>query len=588
MQIKPVVGSVVGPTSETHWGQVLHLPNAYGVVEVSFADGGARPAGIHLLSLLSRKLSENPTSLKALEEIVDGVASVGVESLLVCVPVGEVAYVAVRGSGDVYLKRGVEFAHLLHGVGAISGEVKPGDTLLLVSKQFTQTLTEEEIKGVFDHLTPEEVAERLTLLLHEKDSGEGSAAVIVQVHKGKDEEFPAPERTAAHPVTSLRRLVNDVRAHPRKSTAVVTVILVTLFGISVLLGLWRQTTRVKNQSVASTIVDARHALEEGVALLTLSPMKGRERLVTAKELLAPLRESVSGRSSEGREIQELYDEITENLTTAMQLYKVKPELFFDGALVKKEGNIAFIGFENTTMGVVDQMTQTVYALDVGSKKVTVLGGGQTYAGLSYAAVHGDKLYVLTDTGVNMARLSDKQTVGNVAKKDSQWGEIRALVSYGGNLYLLDTTKSRIWKYGATDNGLPAGRQGFSELREYLNPDTLPDLSSAVTMAIDGSVWLGTSNGKILKFTGGREDSFTPKGVDPPFGSTLTLYTSDETKNLYILDSKNRRVVILEKDGTYLAQYVWEEAFTATQLAVSEEQKKIYLLSDGKLYAIALK
>ena len=108
------------------------------------------------------------------------------------------------------------------------------------------------------------------------------------------------------------------------------------------------------------------------------------------------------------------------------------------------------------------------------------------------------------------------------------------------------------------------------------------------MAIDGSVWLGTSNGKILKFTGGREDSFTPKGVDPPFGNTLTLYTSDETNNLYILDSQNKRVVILEKDGTYLAQYVWEEAFTATQLAVSEEQKKIYLLSDGKLYAIALK
>ncbi len=579
MEEKPLVGSVVGPASLDHWGQVLHLPNAYGVVELAFADGGARAAGVHVLSLLTRKLSEGATSLQSVKKLVDGIQKEGVRSILLCVPVGQVLYIVARGAGDVYLTRGAEFTHLLAGEGAMSGEAKAGDTLLLVSEGFARALSEDEIKHVFDHRTPEEVAELLTLLLHEKKNGEGSAAVIVRM--GTGEAPPRAEEAPSAPKITLRHAALAFRTHPKKATAILTIILLSLFGISVLLGIWRQATRVKNESVTIAIADARHALEEGVALLSLNPVKGRERLVSAKELLTPIRETVPARSVEGREIAELYAEIAKNLTTAMQQYTVKPELFFDGALVKKEGKIAFIGLEGGAMGVVDQATQTVYLLDLLSKKATVLGGGQTYAGLSYVATHGDKVYVLTDSGIHMARLTDKKTIENVAKKVPEWGEIRNLVSYGGNLYLLDSQKSRIWKYVATETG-------FSELREYLNPDTLPDLSAATSMAIDGSVFLGTTKGKILKFTQGKEDTFVPKGVDPAFGQTIAVYTNDETKNIYILDAQNKRVVILEKDGMYIAQYVWEDPLTVTQIAVSEEQKRIYLLSDGKLYTIGLK
>ena len=159
--------------------------------------------------------------------------------------------------------------------------------------------------------------------------------------------------------------------------------------------------------------------------------------------------------------------------------------------------------------------------------------------------------------------------------------IGSLVSFGGNVYLLDIQKSRIWKYVATDTG-------FSELREYLNPDTLPDFTQTNSMAIDGSVWLGSTNGKIWKFTGGKEDSFFPQGVDPAFGNNLYVYTSDSVNNIYVLDADNMRVVVLQKDGTYLSQYVWTGNFHPTQMIVSESEKKIYLLAGGKLYSIDLK
>jgi hypothetical protein len=599
MHVKPAVGSVVGPTSVTHWAQTLQLPTAYGIVEVAYADGAARAAGIHILSTLSQQLADGVVSLKVLSRIVSEAMKDGVRTILVVVPVGNVLYIALRGEGDVYCKRGGEFARLLHGPGEISGEVKIGDTLLLTSSEFSKALHQDELTQVFDHLPPAEVAERLTLLLHEKEYGEGSAALILQINDLYDLEIP-DTRVQVSPILDVKKTarlfmrlrhyvtpahvksaIRRVRSHPRKATAILTLLLIAVFGISVLLGVWRQSTRVKNQSVINTLSDAQHALDEGVALSSLNPVKGRERLVTAKQLLEPLRISVSPRTQEGIQVANLYRQITDNLTQAMQIHNVKPELFFDAGLVKKDGKISSIGFEGTTMGITDQVTKTVYALDVTSKNAQVLGGGQTYAGLSYVAIHGTNVYVLTDSGVNQVRVTDKQTTANIVKKDSQWGSIGALVSFGGNLYLLDTQKSRIWKYVATDTG-------FSDTREYLNPDTLPDLGRATSMAIDGSVWIGTADGKIMKFTQGKVDTFISKGVDPAFGENLTVYTSDTTTNLYVLDGANKRVVTLTKDGTYLSQYAWQDALTPTQLAVSEEQKKIYLLASGQLYAIGLK
>lgn len=583
MYIKPVVASVVGPTSVAHWAQTLQLPTAYGVIEVAYPDGAARAAGIHILSSLSQKLTDATLSLTALSHIVEDSMGDGVRTILVAVPVGNIFYIALRGSGSVYLKRGNEFARLLSGAGEISGEVKIGDTLLFTSAEFSKALHQDELMQVFDHLKPAEVAERLTLLLHEKEYGEGSVALILEIHDTHDIEIPESSVPLMPRVKkiNIKSAIRRFRTHPKKATALLAIVLTAIFGISVLLGVIKQASQAKNQSVVSAVSDAQHALDEGVALLSLNPVKGRERLTAAKQLLDPLRKSVSSRTQEGVQIANLYQQITDNLTQAMQIHKVKPELFFDAGLVKKNGKISSIGFEGTTMGIVDESTKTVYSLDVTSKNAQVLGGGQNYTGLSSVAIHGTNVYVLTNSGINAVSLTDKQTTVNVVRKDLQWGSVGSLVSFGGNLYLLDTQKSRIWKYVATDTG-------FSELREYLNPDTLPDLSRANSMSIDGSVWIGTADGNIMKFTQGKVDTFVPQGVDPAFGQNLTVYTSDTATNLYVLDGQNKRVVVLAKDGTYLSQYVWQDALIPTQLVVSEDQKKIYLLASGQLYAIDLK
>ena len=564
MRIKPQVGLAVGPADKIHWGQVLVSPAGYGIVEIIDPMGEAQSRGARVLSQLGKKLSSELTSLSGVEGAVNSVWETEIASLIVLVPVGRVVYLVLRGFGSVYVKRGTEVATLMHAEGGLSGEVREGDTILLVSQGFSRMLTHADIIGMFDHLPPTEVAEKLTLRLHEKPGGEGAAALVFDVHF---EETPLPVNV---PKEKPRK---EMRIDPKRLTRLATIAITSLFFVSVVVGVWKQTGAKRNEQIAVTLSDARHSFEEGVALLELNPAKGRERLGEAKSLLEPLISSVNPRTREGRDVKLLLELVNDNLTQSLQITQGQLSLFYDMELMKKGARATSITLEGASLAVGDG--GTIYRLDIATKKAEVVASAEA----SSVAIHGDSIYALTPSGI-MASSADKKSTVVVPKNDG-WGNVSSLVSFGGNLYLLDTATSRIWKYVATE-------KAFSDLREYLNADTLPDLSTATNMTIDGTVWVGTKTGKVFRFVQGREETFLPKGVEPALGTDLVVYTTDETDNLYVLDRSENRVVVLDKDGTYLAQYRFTTAARVSTLVVSESEKKILLLSEGKIYSIDLK
>ncbi len=60
------------------------------------------------------------------------------------------------------------------------------------------------------------------------------------------------------------------------------------------------------------------------------------------------------------------------------------------------------------------------------------------------------------------------------------------------------------------------------------------------------------------------------------------------KNIYILDSGNNRVVVINKKGEYQSQYVNNEIKDVEDMVVDRSEKKIYLLLGSKIYEIAVK
>lgn len=588
MRIRPALGSVVGVSGDTHWGQVFLSPTAYGVVEVEDPDGRARDWGVKVLSSLSEQVADPPKSLKSSQEIAIRAMEERVTSLILLVPVGAVLYVILLGDGKVFLKRGDTLATLIDKPGAISGEVRESDTLILMSRSVAGALLHEEVNTLFDHLDAPGVAEKMTLMLHKHEDGANGAALIFQA-KGlipaEAEELVSSRVIAVapgyHPAGRRQRIFHALGRFFRRPILPIAAILILLFVVSVVVGIRKEWGKKRNTDIARVLTVAQHAFEEGVALLPLNSVKGRERLTFARDQLSPLIAGISPSSTEGKAVLQLSKDIVTQLTIASQVYRVEPELYYDLSLLKSGALIGAIGQDGDTVGLLDVGGPTVVVFTLSSKNAQITAGGEGYRGARLITIHGGSIYVLVENGINKTTVSEKKTTSNIIKKDSVWGEIRSMEYYGGNLYLLDTAKSRIWKYVATDNG-------FSETREYLNPDTLPDFGLATGMVIDGGVWVGTRDGRILRFLQGKEQTFVPRGVEPVLGKTLVVTTTEENKNLYILDTDNKRVVVLDKDGIYLSQYVWTGSLAPTQIMASEKIKKIVLLAGGKLYSIELK
>lgn len=613
MRIQPILGSVVGIADTTHWGQVFSSPIAYGVIEIEEPDGRARDWGLKVLANLSERSKDAPKSLKATREIAVKCMEEPVTSLIILVPVGLVVYIVLLGQGRVSLRRGSTLSTLMEKPGAISGQVQEGDTIVLMTKSVAALFTHDETNRFFDHDDAPIVAEKMTLAMHARSdtpeqSVAGVAGLIVQV-KGlipiEEEHADMPrgndsvgDTSAGFPGKRIWRTIRRIRPRHfrpryitkrlhelpdtwRRPMMPVTILLMVFFFLSVVMGIRRQMGQKIEARVGQVLVEAQHAYDEGVALLELNPVKARERLTDAKDGLSPLREALSPSSIEGKAVAKIYNDVIDQLAVAMQVNRTEPIFFYDFSLLKPSAAISSLGSDGETLSLLDARGPTVATVSIASKNGKIVAGGSSFADAKRLTVHGDAVYVLVDDGIHRITLRDGKTTPLIVKRDALWGSIAAIVSYGGNIYLLDTGKSRIWKYIATE-------KGFSGMSEYLNPDTLPDLSQATGMAVDGGIWVGTRDGGVLRFNQGKQETFAPRGVQPALGKTLTVATTEEDNHLYILDSDNKRVVVLDKDGVYLAQYVWTGTIMPTGIVASERLKLILLLADGKLYSVELK
>jgi len=128
---------------------------------------------------------------------------------------------------------------------------------------------------------------------------------------------------------------------------------------------------------------------------------------------------------------------------------------------------------------------------------------------------------------------------------------------------------------------------LSKAEEFFNQQQ--DLSGAVSLAVDGSVWILYSNGALEKYTSGLRDALYPKiDLDKPLQQASKLFTDENQKNLYILDKSQGRIIAVSKQFEFKAEYNWDGLKSCDSFVVSEEVGKILVLKDGKIWGINLK
>jgi len=152
------------------------------------------------------------------------------------------------------------------------------------------------------------------------------------------------------------------------------------------------------------------------------------------------------------------------------------------------------------------------------------------------------------------------------------------VAYSRRFYVLDPLEGMIWKYtlGATIGSESA----------YLK-QTNASLAKADAMTIDTSVYVGFSDGQLVRYLSGVQESWAPAAIDPPLTSITSLWTTTEIDRLVVADPVGKRVIVFRKDGKLIAQ-ITSPAFQEPRSVTGDDvHKKIYVSDGSRVFSFDL-
>jgi hypothetical protein len=252
--------------------------------------------------------------------------------------------------------------------------------------------------------------------------------------------------------------------------------------------------------------------------------------------------------------------------------------------------------------------------DVKFEQLTTITTEQAPSANSGLAIYNKKAYYSSETGLMSYSLSQTGEIAQV-NKDFEYQDAVAVRSMdSGSIFLATDTKSAI--YNITNNSLKkvtlssqselnykivasfnnniyiASKDNKSIVKFSYNStgfapgkvwtDKLPG-TALKDLAIDGSVYTLDEVGQIAKYrTGSAEDFKNPNLIDELKG-TVSMYTDDNLKNLYLLDSTIGRIVIINKETNNLvAQLKSDQIKDALSSTVYYSNKTITVLTKKAL------
>ena len=148
-----------------------------------------------------------------------------------------------------------------------------------------------------------------------------------------------------------------------------------------------------------------------------------------------------------------------------------------------------------------------------------------------------------------------------------------LESFQNQLYFLERENNQVIRYHQNDLNNP----------EVWIEERVP--GGINSFAVDGSIWMLKENNEIWSYENNRpaQDSLITHEEIFPLPERLSKIETSPGSPLFILESRNNRVIISSKEGDLLEQIIIPDARNIKDIAVHEN--KIYLLDSQEVYLL---
>jgi hypothetical protein len=275
------------------------------------------------------------------------------------------------------------------------------------------------------------------------------------------------------------------------------------------------------------------------------------------------------------EAEALAKEITASIDLAEGVIRPNIEKLGDASSIVGSNPFGPFAIGNN-LYLINSENGTVAAIDVKSGEVSNIIENPKYEGKITAATAvtaRSTLVFFTDKG-NIYEVDTKDI--KLTEQDTS-GEIEnptELTAFSTNLYSLEGGTGKIYKR------LKSGA-GYTSRTEYITDNS--NINGSKSLAIDSSVYVLDSNGKIIKFLSGKKQDFNLKESPVSLNDAEKVFANEDVKDIYLLSKSNGRIYRISTDGKYLGQYVSDQIKSASGVFIEDETTTTYFAQNGVIY-----
>lgn len=275
------------------------------------------------------------------------------------------------------------------------------------------------------------------------------------------------------------------------------------------------------------------------------------------------------------EVQALKKQVDELLTQTGQAPTASShDIFLDLKSIFNDHQFSKFTYINNEIILIDSIAGSIDSVDVSTNKTknilkspqvkNITSFNQNNGSIYY--VSGNMLYVVDQGAANLK--IDFNKLGFTISDISFWN---------GVLYVLDSSKSKIYKF------VPSG-SNFDSGAAWLKEGSKID-SNTISLSINSSIWLLSESGNIRSFTRGIEDkiNFSSSNISQ---SGKKIISSIDAGIIVTYDKQNF-VYLYKNTGDLISKYNFSDK-KIVDITVNEKDNYVYILvDDQKIYSIKL-
>ncbi|MFH1315036.1 MAG: hypothetical protein ABIH67_01430 [Candidatus Uhrbacteria bacterium] len=224
--------------------------------------------------------------------------------------------------------------------------------------------------------------------------------------------------------------------------------------------------------------------------------------------------------------------------------------------------------------------QSVYQLDLENKTLNLIDVSSDAVGTAMASGWDDtnNLIFFLDDRPGLSLFDPDQNILTDMSADLI-GSIPDIEVYARRIYAVSPETEQILRYDRVGYDFGSGSAWIESHQT--------SLTDAVSITIDGSIYLLKADGTFVKFDSGNEVSWSHDLIDPALSSDKArIWSTDTSDFMYVLDPDQKRVLVIRKEtGALIVQYYSENFTDLKDFIVDEESGQIYLLAGTQILSI---